>query len=328
MNLRLSVSLIFAIAPIPLQVMAQPASGEVAFPSRPLRIVVPFFPGGTPDIQARILSEKLSQRLGQPVVIDNRGGANGVIGMELVARAPADGHTVACSTVGAWTVHPYLYKLPYDILKDFTPVIHVANTPGLLVVHPSVPAKTLQELIALAKARPGQLSYGSAGIGGWFQIATELLAHMAQLKLLHVPYKGASAALTEVMGGHVHLMINTTLAAAPHMQSGKLRALATTSARRLPTLPNLPTIDESGVRGYDGDTWTAIGAPARTPRPAIERVNRDINAVLQLPDIQQRYAEGGSIITGGTPEQFHEYLKSDLAKYGKLIRAIGLKEGG
>ena len=169
-------------------------------------------------------------------------------------------------------------------MKDFAPLIRVASTPGVLLVHLSVPAKTVQELAALAKAKPGQLSFGSAGIGGWFQIATELFAYMTNIKMLHVPYKGAAAALTEVMGGHVQLMVNTTLAAAPHMQSGKVRALAVTSARRVPTLPQLPTMDESGVRGYEGDTWTAIGAPARTPRAAINRLNRDINAVLQVPE--------------------------------------------
>ena len=306
---------------------AQPAAGDAAFPNRPLRIVVPYHPGGTPDIQARLMQERLAQRVGQPVVIDNRGGANGIIGMELVARAAPDGHTLTYSTVGTWTVHPFLIKLPYDVLKDFAPVIHTAATPGVLLVHPSVQAKTVKELIALAKEKPGQLSYGSAGIGGWFQIATELFAYMSGIKLMHVPYKGAAFALTDVMGGQVQLMVNTTIVSAPHIKSGRVRPLATTGVQRTATLPDVPTMDEAGVRGYEGNTWCGFGAPARTPSRAVERLNREFMAVLQAPDIQQKLTEGGSIVTGGTPQQFLDILKADLAKYGKLVKAVGIKEG-
>ena len=295
------------------------------FPNRPLRIIVPFHPGGTPDVQIRMLNERLAQRLGQPVVIDNRGGANGIIGMELVARAAPDGHTVTYATVGAWTVHPFLHKLPYDVLKDFTPVIHTAVTPGVLVVHPSVQAKTVKELIALAKEKPAQLSYGSAGIGGWFQIATELFAYMSNIKLLHVPYKGAAFALTDVMGGQVQMMVNTTIVAAPHIKSSRVRALATTGAQRSKTLPDVPTMDEAGVRGYEGNTWCGLGAPARTPRYAIERLNKEFAAALRAPEIEQKLLDGGSIVTGGTPEQFLAILKNDLEKYGKLVKAVGIK---
>jgi tripartite-type tricarboxylate transporter receptor subunit TctC len=310
---------------VPHMSQAQPAAGEGAFPSRALRIIVPFHPGGTPDVQIRLMQERLAQRLGQPVVIDNRGGANGIIGMEIAARAAPDGYTVTYATVGAWTVHPFLIKLPYDVLKDFTPVIHTAVTPGVLVVHPSVQAKTVKELIALAKEKPGQLSYGSAGIGGWFQIATELFAYMANIKLLHVPYKGAAFALTDVMGGQVQMMVNTTIVAAPHIRSGRVRALATTGAQRSHTLPDIPTMDEAGVRGYEGNTWCGLGAPARTPRHIVERINRDITAVMQTPEVHQKLMEGGSQVTGGPADTFLQILKTDLEKYGRLIKAVGIK---
>jgi tripartite-type tricarboxylate transporter receptor subunit TctC len=303
----------------------QTVGREPAYPAKPIRFVVPFPPGGTADIQGRMLAEKLAQRLGQQVVIDNRAGANGIIGMELVARAPADGYTIIIATVGTWSVHPYLYKLPYDVLKDFAPIIHIAVTPAVLVVHPSVPVRTVKELIALARRRPGEINYGSVGVGGLFHISTELLAFMTQIKLTHVPYKGGALALTDLIGGHIHVMFNSTIVTIPHIRSGKVRALATSGAQRVAVLPDLPTIAESGVPGYEASTWSAIGAPARTPRALVERLNRELAAVLQLPDIQARHAAAGSTITGGTPEQFHEYLKSELAKFGKLVKEAGIK---
>lgn len=321
----LQIMLLLGIAGAPLGVSAQSISSEPPSPGKPLRIVIPFPPGGTPDIQARMLTDRLAQRLGQPVVIENRGGANGIIGMELVARASADGHTVIIATVGTWAVHPYLYKLPYDVLKDFAPVIHLATTQGVLAVHPSVPAKSVKELVALARQRPGEINYGSAGIGGWFHISTELLAHMTKIRMTHVPYKGGSLALTDLIGGHVHLMFNSTIVALPHIRSGKVRALGTTGARREALLPEVPTIAEAGVAGYEGSTWSAMGAPARTPRPVIERLNKALGAVLEMPDIQERYLAGGSTVTGSTPEQFHDILKSELAKFGKLVKEAGIK---
>ncbi len=295
------------------------------YPSKPVRFVVPFPPGGTADIQGRMLAEKLAQRLGQPVVTDNRGGANGIVGMEIVARAPADGYTIVIATIGTWAVHPYLYKLPYDVLKDFAPIIHVAATPVVLVVHPSVPVKTVKELIALARQRPGELNYGSVGVGGFFHISAELFAFMTKIKMTHVPYKGGALALADLIGGHIHLMFNSTLVTAPHIKSGKVRALATTGAKRVATLPDLPTIAEAGVPGYEGSTWSAVGAPARTPRSIIERLNKELNVILQMPDIQERHVAADATITGGTPEQFHDYLKSELAKFGKLIKEAGIK---
>ncbi len=317
--------LLVGVAGIPMCASAQVISNVPAFPSKPIRLIIPFPPGGTPDIQGRMLTDRLAQRLGKPVVAENRGGANGIIGMELVAKAPADGHTIIMATVGTWTVHPYLYTLPYDVLKDFAPVIHMATTAGVLAVHPSVPARSVKEFVALARQRPGEINYGSSGLGGWFHISAALLASMTHIKLNHVPYKGAAAAMNDVIGGHVHMMFNTTIVTVPHVRSGKVRALGTTGAKREALLPDVPTVSEAGVPGYEGSTWTAMAAPARTPGPVIERLNKEVGAVLEMPDIQERYAAGGSTVTGGTPEQFYEILKSELAKYGKLVREAGIK---
>ncbi len=321
----LQTLLVLAAAGVSAGASAQATPKEPAYPSKPIRLVVPFPPGGTTDIQGRMLAEKLAPRLGQPVVVDNRGGANGIIGMEIVARAPADGYTIVIAVVGPWAVHGYLYKLPYDVLKDFAPIIHVATTPGVLVVHPSLPVKTVKELIALARQRPGELNYGSAGVGGFFHISAELFAFMTKIKMTHVPYKGPAAALTDLVAGRIHVMFNSAIVTIPHIKSGKVRALATTGAKREAALPDLPTVAEAGVPGYENSTWTAMGAPARTPRAIIERLNKELGAILQMPDIQERFAAGGSTVTGGTPEQFHDYLKSELVKFGKLVKDAGIK---
>lgn len=321
----LQTLLVLAAAGVPAEASAQASPGKSVYPDKPIRLVVPFPPGGTTDIQGRMLAEKLAQRLGQPVVIDNRGGAQGIIGMEIVARAPADGYTIVIAVVGPWAINTYLYKLPYDVVKDFVPVIHVATTPGALVVHPSLPAKTVKELIALAKQKPGELNYGSAGVGGFFHISAELFAFMTGIRLTHVPYKGPAAALTDLAAGRIHVMFNSAIVTVPFIKSGKVNALATTGAKRVAALPDLPTVAEAGVPGYESSTWTAVGAPARTPRAIVQRLNRELEAILQMSDIHERFAAGGSTTTGGTPEQLRDYLKSELAKFGKLIKEAGIK---
>ena len=295
------------------------------YPSKPIRFIVPFPAGGTTDIQARMINERLSVRLGQPVVIDIRGGANGAIGMEFVARAPADGYTMIISTVGTWTVAPHLSKLPYDVQADFAPLIHMATTPGVLLVHPSVPAKNVKELIALAKARPGELTYGSSGIGGFGQMCAELFAVTANIKMVHVPYKGSAPSLIDLMGGHIQILFNSALPTMPHIKSGKMRALATTGAQRMSILPDVPTVAEGGLKGYENSTWSGLGMAARTPPAIVERLNREINAILQLPEVQEAARADGSMLTGGTPEQFREIMKNELAKFGKLIKQAGIK---
>ncbi len=317
--------LAFVAAGASVAVPAHATAADAAYPNKAIRLVVPVPPGGTPDIQARMLGEKLTQRVGQPVVIDNRGGGGGIVGMEIVARAPADGYTIVSATVGAWAVTPHFSKLSYDTQKDFAPIIQIATTPGVLVVHPSVAAKTVKELIALARQKPGALNYASGGMGGYSHVSAELFNSTAKVRLTGVQYKGAAPAMTEVIGGHTQVMFNTVITTLPHVKSGKLRALATTGANRLPSLPDLPTVAEAGVPGYENSSWTALGAPARTPRVIIERLNREFAAILQLPDIQEKHTTVGSIITSGTPDQFRDYLKLEHAKFGKLLKEAGLK---
>ena len=318
--LRISVALALAwVGPF-----AAAQTKDAPYPSKPIRCVVPFPPGGTADIQARMLFDKLVPRLGQQIVIDNRGGANGSIGMEFAARSPADGYTIVLATVGTWVINPYLYKLSYEVL-DFAPLIHVATTPGVLIVHPSLPVKSVKELIALARQRPGELTYGSAGIGGFGHMSAELFSVMAKVKMSHVPYKGTGPATTDLLGGHIQMLFNSAVPSVPHIKSGKVRALATTGAQRMSILPELPTIAEAAVPGYENSTWTGIGAPPKTPRAITDRLNKELNAVLQLPEIQQSARNDGSVITGGTPEDFRAILKSELAKFGKLVTAAGIK---
>jgi len=305
-------------------VVAGAQTKDAAYPSRPIRCIIPFPPGGTADIQARMLFERLVPRIGQQVIIDNRGGANGSIGMELTARAPADGYTIVLATVGTWVINPYLYKLSYDVL-DFAPIVHVGTTPGVLIVHPSLPVRSVKELIALARQRPGELTYGSAGIGGFGHMSAELFSVMAKVKMSHVPYKGTGPSTADLLGGHIQILFNSAVPSMPHIRSGKVRALATTGAKRMALLPELPTIAEAGVPGYENSTWTGIGAPPKTPRAISERLNRELNAVLQLPEVQQTARNEGTVLTGGTPEQFHATLKSELGKFEKLVAAAGIK---
>ncbi len=307
--------------------VAAPAPAQT-WPAKPLRFIVPFPPGGTTDIQARMINERLAARIGQPVVLDFRSGANAAIGMEITARAPADGYTMIISTVGSWAVAPHLTKLPYDVQADFAPLIHMATTPGVLIVHPSVPARNVKELIALARQRPGDLTYGSSGIGGFGHICAELFRVTANIRMNHVPYKGSGPSLLDLMGGHIQVLFNSALPTVPHINSGRLRALATTGAKRMNILPDLPTVAEAGLKGYENSTWSALGMAARTPAPIVDRLNREINAILQLPEVQEAARADGSTITGGTPEQFRDMLKSELAKFGALIKTAGIKGDG
>jgi tripartite-type tricarboxylate transporter receptor subunit TctC/carbon monoxide dehydrogenase subunit G len=297
----------------------------IAYPTKPVRLVVPFPPGGTPDIQARMIGEKLAQRLDQPVVIDNRGGAGGIIGMDIVARAPADGYTIVSAAVGSWAVTPHFNKLPYDTLRDFAPVILVASTPGVVVVHPSVPVKTVKDLIALDRQKPAALNYASGGLGGFSHVSAELFNYMAKTQLTGVQYKGAAPAMTDLIGGHTQVMFNTVITTLPHVKAGKLRAIASMGAKRLDVMPDLPTVAESGVPGYENSSWSGVGVPARTPRPVIERLNAEFGAVLDMPDIREKHTAAGAIIIGGTPERFRQYLESEFAKFGRLVTEAGLK---
>ena len=303
---------------------ASTGSGQ-AYPTKPIRFVVPFTPGGPTDIQGRMLGEKLGQRVGQQVVVDNRGGAGGNIGMEIVARAPADGYTIVIATVGTWAVNPYLYKLSFDVVRDFAPIIQVSTSPGVLIVHPSVPVKSVKDLVALTKAKPGQLNYGSSGVGGFGHICGELFTSLTGTRMTHVPYKSSAPSLTDLIGGQIQVLFNNMISTVPQVKAGKVRALATTGAKRSPALPDLPTIAESGVAGYENSSWSAVAAPAGTPKSIITRLHKEFSEILQEPDIQKKHADVGAVIIGGTPEQFHAYLKSEVAKFGKLVKSAGIK---
>lgn len=317
MNTRLKYACALALTAFAVGAAAQ---SQQSYPNRPVRLVVPFPPGGGADNLARMLQDRLTQRLGQQVIIDNRAGANGNIGMEIVARAPADGYTMVITSVGTWAVNPSLYKLSFDAIKDFAPIIQISSSPGVLVVHPSLPVKNVKELVALAKAQPGKLDYGSAGVGGFGHISAVVFTQMTGTRMVHIPYKGAGPALMDLLAGQIQVLFNDATATMPHLKSGRMRALAVTSIKRMPVLSELPTIDEAGVKGYDNSAWMAIAAPAGTPKEIIARLNSDLSAILRLPDIQEKSAALGAVIIGGTPEQLADYLKSEIAKFARVVK--------
>ena len=292
-----------------------------AYPVKPVRIVVPFVAGGPTDIQGRMLGEKLGQRLGQQFIIDNRGGANGNIGMELAAKSPPDGYTIVIATVGTWAVNPSLYKqMPYDPVRDFSPVMQVTSSPGVLVVHPSVPIKSVKELIALARAKPGKLDYGSSGVGGFGHISGALFCLMTKTEMVHIPYKSSAPSLTDLIAGQIQVLFNNAISTVPYIKSGQARALAVTSLKRMAALPELPSLDESGIKGYDNSSWSAVAVPAGTPKELVAKLNSELNQILKLPDVQQRNASFGADPVGGTPEQFGDYLKSEIAKFARVVK--------
>ena len=305
--------------------LAANAAHAQTYPAKAVRFVVPFVPGGPTDIQGRMLGEKLSQRLGQPVIIDNRGGAGGNIGMEVTVKSPPDGYTLVIATVGTWAVNPYLYKLSFDVAKDFAPITQVSTAPGVLVVHPSTPVKNVKELIALAKKHPGELNYGSSGVGGFGHICGELFTLMTGTKMTHVPYKSSAPSLTDLVAGNIQVLFNNMISTTPFVKAGRVRALATTGAKRSPALPDLPTLAESGLKGYENSSWSAVAAPAGTPPAIIARLHKEFVEILRMPDIRKRHDEVGAEIIASSPAEFHAYLKSELAKFEKLVKAAGIK---
>lgn len=307
------------LAALPLAAFAQ------AYPSKPVRFVVPFVAGGPTDIQGRLLGEKFAQRMGQQFIIDNRGGANGNIGMELVAKAPPDGYTIVIATVGTWAVNPSLYKMPFDVQKDFAPIAQVSTSPGVLVVHPSVPVKNVKELVALAKSKPGKLDYGSSGVGGFGHISGALFCLMTGTTMVHIPYKSSAPSLTDLIAGQIQVLFNNAISTVPFIKSGQTRALAVTSIKRMPALPNLPTIDEAGVKGYDNSSWSAVATTAGAPKEVIAKLNAELNAILKLPDIQEKSAAVGAVIIGGTPEEFAAYLDSEIKKFARVVKEAKIK---
>lgn len=304
------------------------ASGALAqsYPAKPLRFVVPFAAGGGSDLVARTVAAKLTEALGQPVVVDNRAGAAGSIGADIAAKSPPDGHTLLLGSNGPLAINPSLYaKLPYDASRDFAPVSLVTIMPFVLVVHPALPVRTVKELIALAKSKPGQLNYGSPGNGSTTHLANELLKSMTGTSITHVPYKGVAPAATDLISGQVQMMSGDLSTLLPHVRSGRMRALAVTAARRSSLLPNVPTVAEAGVPGYEASGWFGVLVPAGTPQPIVTRLNSAIVKGLESSDSRERLAALGGEVAGDTPEHFAAHIRTEAAKWSKLIRTLGLK---
>jgi tripartite-type tricarboxylate transporter receptor subunit TctC len=305
--------------------LAAVAGGALAqaYPTKPIRLVVPFAPGGPADIQARLIGPKLTEAWGQPVVVENRPGGNTIIATELTARAEPDGHLVQVISAG-FAINTSLYaKLPYDSLRDFAPVTQLTSGPAIVVVHPSLPARSVKALIQLARSRPGQLTYASAGLPS--QLAVELFKVMTGTDMVHVPYKGAAPAMVDLIAGHVQVSFPTIIGGLSHARSGRLRALATTGAKRSPATPDLPTMIEAGLPGYEAANWFGTAVPAKTPPAIVSKLSQEIARVLRLPDVGERLLSQGMEPTTSTPEEFAAYIRSEMTKWAKVVKASGAK---
>jgi len=320
MNIPLLRLFLFVVALAPALACAQ------AYPSKPVRVIVAFAPGGGADIVARMISQHLSERLGQSFIVENRGGAGGIVGTDAVAKASPDGYTLLFGQQGPNAINPSLYaKLPYDAIRDFAPITQATLYPYVIALHPSVPAANFKELLALARARPGELSYATAGLGSSAQLAAELLMRQAGIKLNHIPYKGAGPALMDTVAGQVSMVFGDAASAAGQARAGKVRAVAVTGARRLPLLAEVPTVAEAGLAGYEAAAWHGWLAPAGTPPAIVKRLQTEIAAILKLPDVRERLARDGLEPVGSTPEQFAAYIRSEIEKWGKVVREAGIK---
>jgi tripartite-type tricarboxylate transporter receptor subunit TctC len=313
-----------AIAAIGATTLLPSVSHAQAFPSKPITIIVPFSAGGTTDILARVVGLHMGTTLGQPVIVDNRAGAGGNIGGQAAARANADGYTIFMGTVGTHAINQSLYKkMPFDPIKDFAPLSRVAMVPNLLVANPSQPYKNVKELIAYAKANPGKVNFASAGNGSSIHLSGELFKQMTGVDMQHVPYKGSAPAVADLLGGQTAIMFDNMPSAIPHVKGGKLRALAVTTAKRSPALPDVPTIAESGVPGYEATSWFGLLAPAGTPPAIVGQLNAAILKALADPEVKKKLAEQGAEAHGETPAQFASFIQSETAKWGKVVQASG-----
>ncbi len=301
---------------------ADPAAN---YPNQPIKLMVPWPPGGGVDTTARMVSEPLGQRLGQPFVIDNRGGAGGNIGTQLTARAPADGYHLLMGSISPNAINVHLYSsLGFDPAKDFAPIVYVSSVPNILVVPTSSPFQTVKDLVDYAKANPGKLNYGSGGVGSSQHLAAVQFMNAAKIDIVHVPYKGTAPAEADLVAGHVSLMLDTTTCL-PFIKGGKMRALAVASRQRNPAIPDVPTLDEAGVPGVYAASWYGLMAPAGTPRPIIDKINAEANKVLQSPEFRKRMVDFGAEIGGGTPEEFGQFMASETKRYEAIVRLSGVK---
>ena len=297
-----------------------------SYPSKPVRMIVPFPAGGATDIVGRLIAQKLTESWSQQVIVDNRGGAGGTIGSDAAAKSPPDGYTMLIGTSSTHAVAPSLYaKLAYDPLRDFAPVTLIANATILLAIHPSLPAKSVRDLIALAKKQPDALAFASSGNGGISHLVGEQFKSVAGIRMLHVPYKGDSPALIDLVSGQVHLMFGTAVSFLPYVKSGRLNALAVTNPKRSPIVPEVPTVAESGLPGFEALQWFGILTPAGTPREIVAKINADVVKALRAPDVRERMTSLGAEVVGSTPEQFAAFVKADTAKWAKVVKASGAR---
>ena len=309
-----------------LAALALAGSAAAQYPDRPIRLIVPFAPGGVTDTSGRVVAEALAKRLGQSIVVENKAGASGNIGTQLVANAAPDGYTLVLGFDGTLVINPHVFaNFPFDVQKDLAPVGKIGDAVLIIVAHPSFPAKTLPELIAHSKKEPKGLSYGTSGVGGTPHIAGELLRQRTGANLTHVPYKGGGQAMTDALGGNIPLVYTAVAGAISHVKAGRLVPIAVSSATRAPSLPDTPTFMESGITDFEASSWVAVLAPAKTPRPVIDKLNRELNAVLSDPAIVERLAQLGIVATPGPPEQLARQIRTDLDKYGKVVKAAGIK---
>lgn len=314
------VFLAISVMILPVSVYAQ------QYPHRPIRLVVPFAPGGPTDILARAIGQKLTEKWGQQIVVDNRPGAAGNIGADLVAKAQPDGYTLLMGTVATHGINPGLYKkLPFDAVKDFSPISRVAAVPNILVVHPSVPVKTVEELLALAKSRPGKLNYSSSGNGTASHLAAELLKSMAKIEITHIPYKSAAPAVAALISGEVQISLASVVPTIPHLKQNRLKALGVTTSTRLPLLPDIPSLSEAGVSGYESMGWTGILAPAKTPDGVINRINQDLVNILHTPEMRTMLENSGAVVVASKPNEFRDFITAEIKKWAIVIEQSGAR---
>jgi len=311
---------------LPVPAAAQPQPSAQAWPSRAVRIVVPFGPGGSADFVGRLLGQRLTETLGQPVIVENRPGAGAMLGNEVVAKSPPDGYTLTIGTLGPFAVNQSLFrKVPYDSQRDFAPITLTGASSHVLVVHPSMPVKSMPDLIVLAKQRPGQMTFASSGIGNATHLTGELFKSMAGLDVVHVPYKGGGAAVADLIGGHVAFSFASMPSAMPHVRAGRLRALAVAPGQRVSTAPELPTVAESGLPGFSSEDWQGVLAPAKTPQDIVMRLNGEIHKVLGAPEVREKLDTQGFQVRLSTPQQFADLIRSESAKWAKIVKEANIR---
>jgi len=315
--------IIVPVAAIACAIAAAPAMAQ-NYPTKAIRIIAPFAPGGGTDFIARVAATKMTESLGQTVIVDNRPGAGGTLGAELGAKSPADGYTLTL-IAGSYAVNPSLYKVNFDSNNDITPIIQLSQGPFLVVVHPALPVKNIKDLIALAKKKPDGLIYASSGAGSIIHLATELFSDMAGVKMIHVPYKGTGPALTDTIAGQTQLLFSSIAVAVPQVRSNRLRAIAVTTPKRVDAFPDVPTINESGLKGYETVLWHGLIGPKGLPRPIVDRLNGDLNKILQAKDMQEKLAGDGVTAAGGTPEQFGTTIRRDIETWRKVVQKANVK---